>query len=43
MKVRQEGSHRRYVKGGRKVTVAGKESDHLDWKTWESIKRQAGW
>jgi predicted RNA binding protein YcfA (HicA-like mRNA interferase family) len=43
VKVRQNGSHRRYVKGPRKVTVAGKPSEHLDPKTYRGIQRQAGW
>jgi predicted RNA binding protein YcfA (HicA-like mRNA interferase family) len=37
--------HRQYkhpTKPG-KVTVAGKESDDLDPKTWNSIQQQAGW
>lgn len=41
--VRQKGSHRRYVKGGRKVTVAGKLSEHPTPETWKRIKEQAGW
>lgn len=41
--VRQKGSHRRYVKGNRKVTVAGDLNDNLHPKTWASIKNQAGW
>lgn len=40
---RQKGSHRRYVKGSRKVTVAGSLNDNLHPKTWASIKNQAGW
>lgn len=40
---RQKGSHRRYVKGNRKVTVAGDLNDNLHPKTWASIKNQAGW
>lgn len=40
---RQKGSHRRYVKGNRKVTVAGNLNDNLHPKTWASIKNQAGW
>jgi len=43
VKVRQKGSHRRYASGSRKVTVAGKMSDHLDPKTYQSIRQQAGW
>jgi predicted RNA binding protein YcfA (HicA-like mRNA interferase family) len=42
-RVRTKGSHRRYIKGSMKVTVAGKPSDHLDPKTYRSIQRQAGW
>ena len=41
--VRQRGSHRRFQKGNLKVTVAGKPSEHLDWDTWKSIQKQAGW
>lgn len=41
--IRQKGSHIRYRRADRVVTVAGKTSKHLDRKTWESIKRQAGW
>jgi predicted RNA binding protein YcfA (HicA-like mRNA interferase family) len=40
----QRGSHRQFVhptKPGR-VTVAGKDSDDLAPKTWNSILRQAG-
>ena len=40
---RQKGSHVQYKKGNQTVTVAGKPSDHLEWKTWNSIKRQANW
>ncbi len=40
---RQKGSHRRYVKGSQKVTVAGNLNDNLHPKTWASIKNQAGW
>ena len=40
---RQKGSHRRYVKGNRKVTVAGNLNDNLHPKTWASIKNQEGW
>ena len=43
VKVNQVGSHRKYVKGNRVVIVAGKGGEHLRWKTWESIERQAGW
>jgi len=43
VKVRQSGSHCRYQKGSRKVTVAGKPSEHLDKATWKSIQKQAGW
>ncbi|MDR1184008.1 MAG: type II toxin-antitoxin system HicA family toxin [Coriobacteriales bacterium] len=43
IKVRQKGSHRRYVKGSKKVTVAGNPREHLDPKTYRSIERQAGW
>ena len=42
-KVNQKGSHRQFKKGGKRVTVAGKMSDHLDWGTWKAIKQQAGW
>jgi predicted RNA binding protein YcfA (HicA-like mRNA interferase family) len=31
--VRTVGDHRRYVKGNRKVTVAGKPNEHLHPKT----------
>ena len=41
--IRQKGSHIRYRRADRVVTVAGKPSEHLDRKTWESIRRQAGW
>ena len=41
--VRQAGSHIRYKKESRTVTVAGKPSEHLNQKTWNSIKKQAGW
>ena len=41
--VRQKGSHARYKKGKRTVTLAGKPSEHLDRKTWNSIMNQAGW
>lgn len=41
--VRTVGDHRRFAKGGRKVTVPGKLSDHLTNKTWKSIQEQAGW
>lgn len=41
--VRTRGSHRRYVKGDLRVTVSGKESEHLTRKTWASVKQQAGW
>lgn len=41
--VRTVGDHRRFVKGGRKVTVPGKLSDHLTNKTRKSIRQQAGW
>ena len=40
---RQKGSNRRFVKGNRKVTVAGNLNDNLHPKTWASIKNQAGW
>ena len=43
IKVNQVGSHRQYLKGGRKVTVPGALNEHLRWETWKSIKRQAGW
>jgi predicted RNA binding protein YcfA (HicA-like mRNA interferase family) len=43
VKVRQKGSHQRYVKGTRKVTVAGKPRETLDPKTWRRIREQAGW
>jgi predicted RNA binding protein YcfA (HicA-like mRNA interferase family) len=43
LRVRQKGSHARFVKGARKVTVAGKPSEHLDPKTYASIRTQAGW
>jgi len=42
--IRSKGSHRQYkhpTKGGR-VTIAGKPSDDLAPKTFESILRQAG-
>lgn len=41
--VRTVGDHRRYTKGPRKVTVAGKMGEHLDRKTWKSVQNQAGW
>ena len=41
--VRVRGDHRRYVKGDRRVTVAGKPSEHLKRRTWKSIQEQAGW
>ena len=41
--VRQKGSHIRYKKGNRTVTVAGKPSEHLKIETWQRIKNQAGW
>lgn len=41
--VRTVGDHRRYVKDGCKVTVAGKPGEHLPRKTWKSIRIQAGW
>jgi predicted RNA binding protein YcfA (HicA-like mRNA interferase family) len=42
-KVRQNGSHRRYVKGSKRVTVAGRPGEHLDPKTYRRIRQQAGW
>lgn len=41
--VRTRGDHRRYRKGGRRVTVAGKPSEHLDRGTYAIICKQAGW
>ena len=41
--VKRKSPHRRYKKGNRLVTVPGNLNDHLTWKTWESIKKQAGW
>lgn len=41
--VRTVGDHRRYAKGNRRVTVAGKPSEHLHPKTWKSVRDQAGW
>ena len=43
LKVRQSGSHCRYQKGNRKVTVAGSPNEHLDRVTWKRIQEQAGW
>jgi predicted RNA binding protein YcfA (HicA-like mRNA interferase family) len=43
VKVRQNGSHCQYQKGSRRVTVAGKPSQHLKEGTWKNIKKQAGW
>jgi len=41
--VRQTGSHKRYKRGNRSVTIAGKPSEHLKWRTWMSVKKLAGW
>ena len=41
--VRTVGDHRRYAKGCREVTVAGRPGEHLHPKTWKSIQEQAGW
>jgi predicted RNA binding protein YcfA (HicA-like mRNA interferase family) len=43
VKVWQTGSHRRYKKGNRSVSVAGKLSEHLTCGSWKGIQRQAGW
>jgi predicted RNA binding protein YcfA (HicA-like mRNA interferase family) len=43
VRVRQRGSHRRYEKGDRKVTVAGGMKDRPKPKTYQSIKKQADW
>jgi len=40
---RQKGSHRQYRKDNKRVTVPGGLNETLDWKTWNSIQRQAGW
>lgn len=41
--VRTVGDHRRFVKGGFRVTVSWKMGDHIKPRTWASIQRQAGW
>lgn len=41
--LRRKGSHRQYVKDGKSITVAGKQSEHLDRGTYAGIKRGAGW
>jgi len=41
--VRQNGSHTRYRKGARRVTVSGKMGEHPLPKTYKSICEQAGW
>jgi predicted RNA binding protein YcfA (HicA-like mRNA interferase family) len=43
LKVRTKGSHIRYRKGNRLVTIAGKPSSHLKRGTWKNIQKQAGW
>lgn len=42
-KIRQEGSHRAYKKGGKTLIVSGNLNDHLKRGTYAAIKRQAGW
>ena len=41
--LRMKGDHRRFAKGDRRVTIAGKPGDHLKPKTWTRIQEQAGW
>ena len=40
--VSQKGSHCKYSRDGRYVTISGHPGKHLKWKTWYSIKKQAG-
>lgn len=41
--VRTKGDHRQYGKEGKRVTVAGKMSQHLDRGTYQAIRKSAGW
>lgn len=43
VRVAQVGSHAKYVRGDRAVTVNGSGGDRPKKGTWASIRRQAGW
>lgn len=43
IRVDQAGSHAKYRKGSRVVTLAGSGGKRPPKGTWSSIRRQAGW